>query len=64
MRHVILACALAGVLIVPAKAQSLREQLVGAWSVASCDPRLPAFYAACGMNPTAFLCTTLAVDTQ
>ena len=36
MRRIILAFALAGVLGVPAKAQSLRDQLVGAWSLVSC----------------------------
>jgi Lipocalin-like domain len=35
----------------PAKAQSLRDQLIGAWSLVSCDPKFPAFYAACGKDP-------------
>ncbi len=34
--RIILACALAGILSVPAKAQSLKEQLVGAWTLVSC----------------------------
>ena len=55
MRLIILACGLAGVLAVPAKAQSLREQLIGAWSVVSCDPKFPAFYAACGTDPNGIL---------
>jgi hypothetical protein len=36
MRRIILACALAGVFTMPAQAQSLRDQLVGAWSLVSC----------------------------
>jgi hypothetical protein len=39
MRRIILACVLVGVLGVPAKAQSLRDQLVGAWSHVSCTLR-------------------------
>jgi Lipocalin-like domain len=37
MRRIIVACALAGVLAVPAKAQSLKDQLVGAWTLVSCS---------------------------
>jgi hypothetical protein len=37
MYRVLMCAALAGVLAVPAKAQSLRDQLVGAWSLVSCD---------------------------
>ncbi len=50
MRHIILACAIAGVLAVPAKAQSLRDQLVGAWEFVSCDPN-SVLAEACGTNP-------------
>ena len=55
MWRIILACALAGILAVPAKAQSLREQLIGAWSVVSCDPKFRAFTSACGTNPNGIL---------
>jgi hypothetical protein len=41
MSRIILACLLAGILSVPAKAQSLREQLVGAWALVSCKSELP-----------------------
>ena len=38
MRRIILACALAGILTAPAFGQStLREQLVGAWALVSCN---------------------------
>jgi Lipocalin-like domain len=37
MRRIILAVALASIVGLPAKAQSLRDQLVGAWSHVSCD---------------------------
>jgi Lipocalin-like domain len=52
MRRIILAVALAGVLIVPAKAESLKDQLVGAWSLVSCHQ---AFVRACGTNPNGIL---------
>jgi Lipocalin-like domain len=41
MRRIILACALAGVLAVPAKAQSPKDQLVGVWALTSCYEKLP-----------------------
>jgi hypothetical protein len=55
MRRVILAVALAGILSVPAKAQSLREQLIGAWSLVSCDPQFQVFTPVCGTNPNGIL---------
>jgi Lipocalin-like domain len=48
MKCIILAVALAGVLTVPAKAQSLRDQLVGAWSLVSCND--PDFLPCAGNN--------------
>jgi hypothetical protein len=41
MYRVFMCAALAGVLAVPAKAQSLREQVVGAWELVSCRPAFP-----------------------
>jgi hypothetical protein len=37
MSRIVIVCALAGVLTVPAKAQSLKDQLVGSWVLVSCD---------------------------
>ena len=51
MSRVILACVLAGILSVPAKAQSLREQVVGAWALVSCNPNNQATIPTCGTNP-------------
>jgi hypothetical protein len=51
MRRIILACALAGILSVPAQAQSLRDQLVGAWSLVSCNPDNQIVRTRCGTNP-------------
>jgi Lipocalin-like domain len=52
MSRIILACALAGVLAMPAKAQSLREQLVGAWALVSCsdDPSIPGMSVCANPN--------------
>jgi hypothetical protein len=50
MRRIILACALAGILSVPAQAQSLRDQLVGAWGLAPCGNN-QGIAASCGTNP-------------
>jgi hypothetical protein len=55
MRRIILSCALAGVLAVPAKSQSLREQLVGAWALVSCNPNAQALTPTCGTNPNGIL---------
>jgi hypothetical protein len=41
MYRVLICAALAGILAVPAKAQSLKEQLIGAWALVSCRSELP-----------------------
>ena len=51
MSRIILACVLAGILSVPAKTQSLREQLVGVWAIVSCNPNNQATIPTCGTNP-------------
>ncbi len=85
MRRIILACALAAILAIPAKAldgtrapanvlpaikappqelvqapmpaqaQSLREQVVGAWAVVSCNLNNPAIKLSCGTDPNGIL---------
>src|SRR5215471_17637101 len=50
MRRIILACALAAIFAMAAQAQSLRDQLIGAWAVVSC-PNDPAAAIICGTNP-------------
>jgi Lipocalin-like domain len=34
---------------------SLKDQLVGAWSLVSCDPKFAAFTGPCGTNPNGIL---------
>jgi hypothetical protein len=46
---------LAAICAMPAKAQSLRDQLVGAWSLVSCNPNAPEIASACGTNPNGIL---------
>jgi hypothetical protein len=48
MRRIILACALAGIFAMPASAQSLKEQLVGTWTLVSCTN--PNFSFCAGNN--------------
>ncbi len=52
MRRIILACALAAIFAMPAHAQSLRDQVVGAWPFISCNQ---AVTAACGTSPNGIL---------
>jgi hypothetical protein len=42
-------------LTLPAQAQSLRDQLVGAWSLVSCNPNIQEIASACGTNPNGIL---------
>jgi hypothetical protein len=51
MSRIILACALAGVFAMPASAQSLKDQLVGAWTLTSCSGDTFPFTAALCRNP-------------
>jgi hypothetical protein len=45
---------IAAIFAMPASAQSLREQLVGAWAVVSCNPNAP-LARTCGTNPNGIL---------
>lgn len=53
---------IAAVFAMPASAQSLREQVVGAWALVSCNLNDPAVKLTCGTNPNGS--TTPAVATH
>jgi hypothetical protein len=46
---------LATIFAMPAQAQSLRDQLIGAWSLERCDPKFRALVPVCGTNPNGIL---------
>jgi hypothetical protein len=46
---------IAAIFALPAAAQSLRDQLVGAWAVVSCDPNAPGIAPSCGTNSNGIL---------
>jgi hypothetical protein len=46
---------LAAIFTMPAQAQSLREQFVGAWLIVSCNPNGPVVQPSCGTNPNGIL---------
>jgi hypothetical protein len=57
MKQLCLGVVVAACLTFPAFGQStLREQLVGAWALVSCDPKSPVFASSiCGTNPNGIL---------
>ncbi len=51
MSRIIIVCAFAAIFTMPAKAQSLKDQLIGAWALVSCDGRAFPFTVALCTNP-------------